>query len=278
MHCVVEEDRNRRSAMAVLLRVLVRGVLLGGVIALLWRVLGSKKGRMAASGFVVEGAKGIPLVGPRLYSAAEESFMADVYRAVAEEVTTEARSGELLELGAGTGLLAVELGARARDLQVTLVGESPDYVHAAESRIHSVGLGRQVKVALADDGEIPFLDGTYDYILSLGTLHEWEEPDKMLREIHRLLKPGGKARLYDFRSDMTEEGWDLVRERIDPLMRPLFDGVVVASWRTAFTEGQIRSLVAASPFVQAEVGVLTVNIAGTPVPAITRVVLSKPAE
>ncbi len=204
--------------------------------------------------------------------------MGDVYRAVAGEVTSEARSGELMELGTGTGLLAIELGSRARDLQVTTADSSPDAVHLAETRIHNAGLGRQVKVALADDGEIPFLDGTYDYVLSFGKLHSWAEPDNMMREIHRVLRSGGKAWIYDFRTDMTEEGWNLVRERVDPLKRPLFDGMVVNPWRAAFTEGEIRSLVAASAFVQAEVGVLTVDIAGTPVPAITRVVLSKQPE
>lgn len=261
--------------MAVLLRVLIRGVLAGGIVALLWRVFGSRGARTAASGFVLEGATSVPFVGPRLYAAAEAPFMGDVYRAVAEEVTSEASSGELLELGTGTGFLAVELGKRARDLEITTADKSADLAHMAESRIHGSGLGRQVKVALADDGEIPFLDASYDYVLSLGKLRSWPDPDRMLGEIHRVLKPGGKSWIYDLRSDMTEEGWDLVRERVDPLMRPLFDGVVVSPWRAAFTEGQIRSLVAASPFVQAEVGVLTVDIAGTPVPAITRVVLSK---
>jgi ubiquinone/menaquinone biosynthesis C-methylase UbiE len=264
--------------MTALLRVLIRGVLLGGLLALLWRALGTKSGRMAASGFVVERAKIVPFVGARLYAAAEAPLMGDIYRAVAEEVTSEARSGEIMELGTGTGLLAVELGKRARDLEVTTAEESPYFVQLAESRIHNSGLGRQVKVALAEDGEIPFVDGSYDYVVSFGKLHQWGDPDGMLAEIHRLLKPGGKAWIYDFRSDMTEEGWDLVRDRIDPVMRPLFDGVIVSPWRAALTEGQIRSLVAASPFVQAEVGVLTADIAGAPVPAITRVVLSKPVE
>ena len=38
----------------------------------------------------------------------------------------------------------------------------------AESRIHGAGLGRQVKVALGSAGEIPFLDESYDYVLSFG--------------------------------------------------------------------------------------------------------------
>ena len=89
------------------------------------------------------------------------------------------------------------------------------------------------------------------------------------------MKPGGKAWIYDFRSDMTEEGWDLVRERLDTMMRPVFDAVVLPQWEAALTEGQIRGLTAWYPFNQVDIGVMTVEMAGVPVPAVTRLVLQK---
>lgn len=261
--------------MAGLLRGLVRGVLVGGLVALLWRVLGNREGRVSASGFLVEKARGVPFVGSQLYAAAIGTLMDGVYRAVAEDATSEARSGELMELGSGAGYLAVEIAKRARDLQITTMELLPHLTYTAESRIHAAGLGKQVKVALGEAEDVPFLDESYDYVVSLGYLHRWDDPEKVLGEVHRLLKPGGKAWIYDFRSDMPEEGWDLVRERLDPLMRPVFDGIVVAQWREALTEGQIQALVARSPFGQAEVGVKTVEVGGTPAPALTKVVLEK---
>ena len=99
--------------MAALRKGLVRGVVAGGAIALIWSMLGSRRRRAAAGGVLMEGARSVPLLGPRLYAAAVEPLMHGVYREVAGEVTSEARSGELLELGTGPGYLRVEVAERA---------------------------------------------------------------------------------------------------------------------------------------------------------------------
>jgi len=257
-----------------LLRSVAKGLLLGGAIALIWGVTSDRRRRVAVVGGVANGMTAIPFLGPRLCAALTQQLMG-VYRAVAADVVSEADTGELMLLDAGPGYLASELAQRARNLQITAMDSDPTMVQLAESLIHSTGLGMQVKVAVGDARDISFPSGSFDYVLSFASLHRCLAPDVVLNEMHRLLKPGGKAWIYDLRREMPEEGWEQVRERIPLLERPLFEAAVLAQWRKAFTEGQIAALVAGSPFKQARTGALTVEIAGMKVPAVTKVALHK---
>ncbi len=252
-----------------------KGLLVGGTMAALWWALSDRRRRTAIVGQVVDKVETLPFPGTRIHALLPGQLMGDIHRAVAEDVVSKARRGDLLEIGSGPGYLAMEIGRRARDLQITAMDRSPDVVRGAESRIHALGLGRQVKVALGDARDIPFPDGAFDFVLSLGSLHHWRAPDLVFDEIYRVLKPGGRAWIYDLRREMPETGWEEIRQSVPLMMRPLFELGAVGSWRAAYTEGQICDVVASSPFSQAEIEVLTVEIAGKRAPALTRVTLRK---
>ena len=50
-----------------------------------------------------------------------------------------------------------------------------------------------------DAGDIPFESDTFDMVMCLSTLHLLSDPVKMLDEIQRVLKPGGKFYIRDYR-------------------------------------------------------------------------------
>jgi len=261
--------------MAGLPKGLTRGVLLGGMAAVLWRVLAHRDSRVAIGGLVLKRVGGIPFLGSRVQAVVQEPLITGVCRAVAEDLVAEARSGELLELNSAPGFLTVEMGQRARDLQITALDPSPHGVQITEAKVHAAGLGRQIKVAMGDAMDIPYPDESFDFAVSLGALHRWPAPGVVLGEILRVLRPGGKAWIYDWRREMPEEGWEMVREAIPPLGRPLFEAAVMAPWKAAYPESLIRDLAGKSPFGGAEIKVLPVDIAGMVVPAIIRIALRK---
>lgn len=261
--------------MGLLPRGFVKGLLVGGSLAALWWILCDRRRREITIDTVMEKTGTVPFPGSRLYGLLAEQMMGGIYRAVAEDVVAEARSGELLGIDGGAGQLAVELGSRARDLKVTAMDTSAGMVRLAESRIHAAGLGRQVKVALGGANDIAFPDNSFDYILSLGSLHRWRAPDLALEEIYRVLKPGSKAWIYDIRRELTEEDWERIRQRVPALVRPFFELGTVASWRAAFTENQVRDVVASSPFLQAEIEPLAVEIVGVRFPGLTKITVEK---
>jgi ubiquinone/menaquinone biosynthesis C-methylase UbiE len=44
---------------------------------------------------------------------------------------------------------------------------------------------------LTDGATLPFPEGSIDLMLSVNTVYFWSEPDRVLGEMHRVLKPGG---------------------------------------------------------------------------------------
>lgn len=261
--------------MAGLPRGFKRGLLVGGILALLWGVLADRRRRSTLGGEIVEKAEGIPFLGARISAALGGQFMEGVFRAVAEDVVAEAKAGELLLLENEPGHLAVEIAHRARDLQITAMDPSAYRVQMAEGRIHAAGLGRQAKVVHGDARDIPFPDGSFDFVVALESFRRSRAPETVLGEIHRVLRPGGRAWVYDFRQETPEEEWERVPERVPLLTRPLFETGILASWRGAYNEGQIDLYVAGSPFKQGTLGVLEAEIAGMRVPALTKVTLQK---
>lgn len=252
-----------------------RGLLFGALFALFWGVIADRRRRSTLGGEMIERLGGIPFLGPRLSADLSDQLMEGVYRAVAEDVVSQIATGELLDLGSGSGRLAVEIARRARDLQITTMDPSVGMVQVAESRIHGAGLGRQAKVVHGDLKDIPFPDNSFDGVVALRSFRRAEAPERVLSEIYRVLRPGGRARIYDLRKETPEEAWELVRERLSPLTQPFFDAGIMASWRAAYNEAQIDLYAADSPFKETTLEAIPAQIAGTQIRALTRATLQK---
>ena len=100
----------------------------------------------------------------------------------------------LLEVGCGTGLLG--LGLQPRVARVTLADSSREMLAVAEEKIRARGLGNAT-TAYFDLSEGPALDGRWDLVCSLMTLHHIPDIDTGLRVLHTLLAPGGWLCLAD---------------------------------------------------------------------------------
>ncbi|HEX9015090.1 MAG TPA: class I SAM-dependent methyltransferase, partial [Chloroflexota bacterium] len=148
--------------MALLPKGFTKGLLLGGLAALVWGVLGNRRRRATVAGPIVERAESLPFLGPRLYGFFAGTMMADLYTAVAKDVLAEIESGDVLEVGAGVGYLAVELAERNRNIQMTAMNREAGMSYATESRVHAAGLGRQVKVSRGDATDIPYPNEYFD--------------------------------------------------------------------------------------------------------------------
>ena len=57
--------------------------------------------------------------------------------------------------------------------------------------------GTQLRFIHGEAEELPFDDGSFDLVLSTVSFHHWMDQDKGLREIERVLVPGGDFILAD---------------------------------------------------------------------------------
>ena len=109
-----------------------------------------------------------------------------------------ARGKRLLEVGVGAGtdfINWVRHGAVATGVDLT--------DHAVELTRERLALEQlDADVRTADAEQLPFADGSFDIVYSWGVLHHTPDTERAVREVHRVLTPGGTAlvMLYHVRS------------------------------------------------------------------------------
>ena len=138
----------------------------------------------------------LPTAG--MYDAMWASLLGGFYSRVAGEMAVACPDGAVLEVGSGPGRLAVRLARSAPGVMVTGVDVSLEMVDLAIGRAAEAGLpGERVRFEVGDVGALPYADGSFDGVVSTLSLHHWPDPALGLAEIHRVLKTGGEARIYD---------------------------------------------------------------------------------
>ena len=103
--------------------------------------------------------------------------------------------GDVLELGSGSGAMAVELLERYPTIRLTATDVDPAMRAAAAARLAPYGARADVREA--DATALPFADATFDAVVSFIMLHHVIDWEKAVAEIARVLRPGGVFTGYD---------------------------------------------------------------------------------
>ena len=99
------------------------------------------------------------------------------------------RGKSLLEVGCGAGIDLVRF-ARARAI-VTGIDLSKTAIDLALKNIEQNGLSADLQVMNGESMQFP--DNSFDLVYAHGVLQYTANAEKMVAEIHRVLKPGGEA-------------------------------------------------------------------------------------
>jgi len=116
---------------------------------------------------------------------------------MAEVLPYQARDQRVLDVGCGQGIDLVRYaggGAIATGIDLT-----PRHVELA--RQHLVSMGLEGTVVQGDAEHLPFPDASFDIVSSNGVLHHTPDMDAALREIRRVLRPGGRATVIVYHRD-----------------------------------------------------------------------------
>lgn len=158
----------------------------------------------------------------------EESHRYRAYPWLYEAAEFRNHAGErVLEIGCGTGsdlLQFAKHGAIATGIDIT-----PEHLRLARERV-----GSRAQVLNGDGTNIPFENETFDYVYSHGVLHHLDEPRRMVDEIFRVLRPGGRFNVHVYARWsywppllMLKHGWNWklwIENSREPVHIDLYDG------------------------------------------------------
>lgn len=162
----------------------------------------------------------IPGVLASAYEKSARMAIESYYTSVAQEVVGHLPAGIILDLGTGPGYLPIEIARRSPDVRIVGIDLSRRLIAAARATAAEAGLSRQLQFQRGDASRTGFKDSSFDLVISTGMLHSLKNPVKVILEVHRVLKAGGQAWIFDpavIGSGVDRKAWKAslnLRERI----------------------------------------------------------------
>ena len=97
----------------------------------------------------------------------------------------------VLDVGCGGGMALKLAASEAVDGRVVGVDYSPEMVAQAQRRNRKRVKAGRVEVQPGRVEDLPFDNEVFDKILAIETFYFWPNPESSLRELRRVLRPGG---------------------------------------------------------------------------------------
>jgi ubiquinone/menaquinone biosynthesis C-methylase UbiE len=148
--------------------------------------------------------KGLAMEGP-IATWYTKNTGRDLHRfiKVAQAVTNRvAPGGQVLEVAPGPGFCAIEI-ARSGRYSVSGLDISESFVRIARANAKKAGVA--VDFRHGNASATPFPDASFDFVVCTAAFKNFSNPIGALNEIHRVLKPGGQASIYDLRKDASRD-------------------------------------------------------------------------
>jgi ubiquinone/menaquinone biosynthesis C-methylase UbiE len=144
--------------------------------------------------------------GVGVYELAAGLAMGGHYRDIARDCAAAlagVAAPAILEIGPGPGHLAQRLLELLPSATWTGLDVDPAMLAAADRRLARAGLRDRATLVEADVAAMPFGDAGFDLVVSSLSAHHWPDPVRGFAEISRVLRPDGRALVYDLHARVT---------------------------------------------------------------------------
>lgn len=136
--------------------------------------------------------------------------------------------GKVLEVGVGTGLSLPEYKPH---LDITGIDLAPEMLDKARTRVKDAGMKNVSGLYEMDAGNLEFPDNSFDTVVAMYVITVVPEPEKVMRELARVCKPGGEVMLVNhFSQDDGVRGW------MERQMAPFAD---LVGWHSVFDVARV---------------------------------------
>jgi ubiquinone/menaquinone biosynthesis C-methylase UbiE len=128
------------------------------------------------------------------HAAVNELFVTDLLTAIkgwSLQRPVPPATLNILDLGAGTAQIPIELAGRSDNIQIIAVDAADNMLALARKNINEAGLSRRIFTVLADAKQLPFDSDPFDVSVSNSIVHHIPEPQVVIAEAIRVTKVGG---------------------------------------------------------------------------------------
>ncbi len=116
-------------------------------------------------------------------------------RRLAEEIRS---SNLVLDIATGTGEVAIEVLKRWNGCFAIGIDPSKQMLDLAQAKLRVAGVKKKITLVEGVAESLPFTDGTFDAITIAFGIRNTIDPLTSLKEMNRVLKPGGRAGILEF--------------------------------------------------------------------------------
>ena len=127
------------------------------------------------------------------------SFNIDkVWRRKTAKAVAKTQPKTVLDLATGTADLAMAVARRNPQARIIGMDISEKMLDIGKAKVAQRKMDGQIELRLGDAAALPFDDNTFDAVTVAFGVRNFEDLDKGLSEIHRVLKPDGKVFILEF--------------------------------------------------------------------------------
>jgi SAM-dependent methyltransferase len=149
--------------------------------------------------------EGIPWPGTVFYNViSKTTIFQRHYELLTRDILSYCPEGNILDIGTGPGWLLLMLHRLSPGSRLAGLDASAAMVTRAGRNLAKAGVSHVVDVSEGYADLMPYADGSFDLVVSTGSIHHWKDPVAGLNEVHRVLKHNGYALMYDLVSDTPE--------------------------------------------------------------------------
>lgn len=134
---------------------------------------------------------------------------------------------QMLDVATGTGDFAIQANKMLHPEKIVGIDISQGMLDIGKQKLAALKLDAQIQLLKADSESIPFSDNNFDAVTVAYGVRNFENLEKGLSEILRVLKPGGRLVILEAtepQNKIIKFGFDLYAKKIVPFIGKLISG------------------------------------------------------
>jgi ubiquinone/menaquinone biosynthesis C-methylase UbiE len=104
----------------------------------------------------------------------------------------------ILDAGCGTGGVIKKINQKEKTANIVGIDSSQEMLARANINLKNL---KNITLKKADIQHIPHKDDTFDVVINISNIHYIQDPSKVFKELHRVLKPKGEIIILDWSRD-----------------------------------------------------------------------------